>query len=152
MGLPSLAGAHRRRRALPLPTIFEPELMDRSSQPSPNRLSQLTLGGLAGMICFLSYLVVALKDDKQRLLADADISTRAFIRGTPVAKLPVTTSTGETATLDQFCGEGRSLAIFFTAAGCAECSRLDPLLNAVSRKREVTVVAVYGTSIQPRPS
>jgi hypothetical protein len=47
------------------------------------RLAPVTAVVLAGMVIFLSQQVIALKNERQRLLSDADASTRAFTRGFP---------------------------------------------------------------------
>lgn len=125
--------------------------MNEKPERSPAaRLAQVTAVVLAGMVIFLSQQVIALKNERQRLLSDADASTRAFTRGLPIPKLPVVDAAGSAATLDQLCTPGAQLVAVFTDVGCSECSEITPLVDELSSRAGVTVVAVYSTSFPSR--
>ena len=110
---------------------------------------QAAAAALAGMVIYLSFQVVALKDERQRLIADAEVATRAFTRGYPLPNLRVAGG-GGVVTLDQLCAPATQLVILFTDVGCAECAEVEPLLGQLARRTGVRAAAVYGTSFPAR--
>lgn len=121
-----------------------------TTQSRAARLSQLTAVLLAGMVMILSYQLISLKDERQRLLADADVATRAFTRGLPLPSLPVVNAQGRAAVLDHLCESGTQLVTVFTDLGCPECSEIAPLVDSLSTVPGLKVAAVYSVSF-PSP-
>lgn len=123
---------------------------EKSERGRAARLGQAAAVALAGMVIYLSFQVVALKDERQRLIADAEVATRAFARGYPLPKVRLVGGAGGAATLDQLCAPETRLVVLFTDVACPECAEVERLLGQLAGRTAVRVAAVYGTSFPAR--